>query len=82
MKKFYYIILLIFLAFCIPLFLYAIINTGVSLKYETDNGCISQVDGTDLCFLARCLQAGLLISILGFIALLIFRKKIIKYKQQ
>ena len=81
MKKIYFATALIVLGFLIPLSFYAIINTMVSLKYETDNGCISQVDGRDLCFEIRCWQAALLFSIIGIIALLIFRKKIIANKR-
>ncbi len=52
----------------------------VGLKYETNDTCISYVTGDDLCFILKCWQAGLVISILGFIGLLIFRKKILATK--
>ncbi len=58
------------------------INTGVSLKYETEFGeCISQVSGVDLCkqqdlFLGLTYSCG--ITFLILIGILIY--KIIKWK--
>jgi len=55
---------------------YAIINTIVSLKYETTNpkDCISVVSGQDLCSTLWILK-GLLMGCIAIILLLILSKK-------
>tara|TARA_B100000953_G_scaffold271846_1_gene242925 strand:+ start:92 stop:316 length:225 start_codon:yes stop_codon:yes gene_type:complete len=61
----------------IPLFYFMAINTGVSIKYETEFGeCISQVSGIDLCkqqdlFLGLTYSSGIIFLIL--IGILIYR---------
>ncbi|WP_299782775.1 hypothetical protein [uncultured Formosa sp.] len=82
MRKIFYIIGLSFSFFGIPLFYFMTINTGVSLKYETEFGeCISQVSGVDLCkqqdlFLGLTYSCGIIFLIL--IGILIY--KTIKWK--
>lgn len=50
MKKILYIIGLTISFLAIPFFYFMVINTGVSLKYETEYGeCISYNTGIDLC---------------------------------
>jgi len=63
----------------IPVFLFGIINTMVSLKYETENptDCISLVTGQDLCFTIQVLKALIVACILTIILLLIFRKQLL-----
>lgn len=57
-----------------------ILNTMVSLKYETDNpeDCISLVTGVDLCELITIMKIWNLICALIFATLLIFKKRILK----
>jgi hypothetical protein len=49
----------------------AVINTMVSLKYETDypgakNACVSGVTGIDLCYSIKCHKAAAIGCFLGF----------------
>jgi len=61
---------------------YGIINTMVSLKYETENiqDCVSNVSGENLCDTIRNLKIVLVFCVLLLIILIYFRKKIIKPK--
>ena len=72
---------LLFTSFmAIPLFLYALLNTMVSLQYEIEgsHNCVSQVSGLDLCF-RFTLYAGLVIfCFLAFVGLLVFRTRILR----
>lgn len=80
MKRRIFSILLIVSLLGIPFFAFGILNTMVSLKYETDNmnNCISLVNGHDLCLALRINQILLVACILIPISLLIFKKKILK----
>ena len=50
MKKVVFFIILCFSILGIPFFYFAKLNTGVSLKHETEPGdCISNISGIDLC---------------------------------
>jgi hypothetical protein len=64
----------------IPLNIFGIFNTMVSLKYETDNpeDCISLVTGIDLCESITKMKIWFLICVLLLTILLIFRKRILK----
>lgn len=64
----------------IPLFSFGIVNTMVSLKYETaDMGdCISSVSGADLCLTIKIFKGLIVICIVGLITLLFFKKRILK----
>ena len=79
MKRILYLTLLGLSILGIPLFAFGIINTGVSLKYETNNptDCISLVTGQDLCLTIKILQGLIVLCILIIATLLIFRKKIL-----
>ena len=79
MKRGFYVALLIFLLIVFAVSFYAIINIGVSIKYETNNNCISAVDGTNLCSLSNYAKIATLISGTGLILLLAFKRKISKY---
>lgn len=59
---------------------YAVINTMVSLKYETEgpDDCISLVTGIDLCLTIKIIYLLITICVLVTILLLIFRKRILK----
>ena len=77
-KKIYYVILtLIILG--ILLFAFGIVNTMVSLKYETNNpgDCISVLNGSDLCAAIEKMKAILIMLVFALIGLVIFKKKIV-----
>lgn len=78
-KKIYYLLLLLSIL-GIPFFLFGIVNTMVSLKYETENPneCISLVSGQDLCLTIRILQSLVIICILFTILLLVLKRRISK----
>jgi ABC-type Mn2+/Zn2+ transport system permease subunit len=66
--------------FGIPFFLFGILNTMVSLKYETNNpnDCISTISGDDLCFAIKIFKILIVICAVVFITMMIFRKNILK----
>ena len=80
MKKVIYYVVLISSVLTIPLSVFAIINTMVSIKYHTEDGdgCISLVTGENLCIIFLLWKFLLVISILLIFLLLIFKRKIIK----
>ncbi len=61
---------------------YGILNTMVSLKYETENvqDCISNVSGENLCNTIRNLKIIFIFCLLLLVCLIYFRKKILKAK--
>ena len=80
-KAFFYLVLILSI---IGLFIfpYGIINTMVSLKYETENitDCISLVNGENLCITIRNLKILFIISLTILICLLYFKKRILEKK--
>lgn len=64
----------------IPFFSFGILNTMVSLKYETENpdDCISLVSGQDLCLTITILQSLVLICIVCTLLSLVFKKQLLK----
>jgi uncharacterized membrane protein YhaH (DUF805 family) len=76
--SFYVVISLLIIS--IPILIFGIINTMVSLKYETENpgDCISTISGTDLCSAINRFEIIIAINVILIIGLLIFRKKLIK----
>ncbi|MNT66594.1 hypothetical protein D3C72_2046690 [compost metagenome] len=80
MNKIYYRILLCAAIFGLFLFPFGILNTMVSLKYETEGGgdCISRITGNDLCQSIVQMKSFLGISALLVLILLIFKRKILK----
>ena len=62
------------------LFPYGIINTMVSLKYETENAgdCISKVTGDNLCESISNFKIYFSISLVVLILLLAFKSKLVK----
>ncbi len=62
---------------------YGIINTMVSLKYETENiqDCISNVSGENLCNTIRNLKIVFVVCFLMLIFLIYFRKRILMNKK-
>jgi ABC-type Mn2+/Zn2+ transport system permease subunit len=63
----------------IPVFTFGIINTMVSLKYETKNptDCVSLVTGQDLCLTIQVLKTLIVACIASIVLLIIFRKRIL-----
>jgi hypothetical protein len=63
----------------IPLFAFGIINTMVSLKYETENptDCISSVTGQDLCLTINIFKGLILVCVILIIALILLKKRFI-----
>jgi len=67
----------------IPFFIYCILDTMVSLKYETDgNSSVSEVSGKDLSIPINIFFSLAIMAFIVFILLLIFRKKILKWNKQ
>jgi hypothetical protein len=68
------------LTISIPVLIFGLVNTLVSIKYETENpgDCISSVSGDDLCSAINRFEIIIVINILIIITLIIFRKRIIK----
>lgn len=66
----------------IPVFIYGIINTGVSLKYETQNptDCISTITGQDLCLTIHILKGLIIVCVLIIVLLIVFRKRFLESK--
>ena len=64
----------------ILVFAFGIINTMVSLKYETENptDCISLVTGQDLCLTIQVLKVLIVACILTVILLAVFKKRILQ----
>jgi len=62
----------------ILVFAFGILNTMVSLKYETDSptDCISLVTGQDLCLTIKVLKGLIIVCIAIIVLLLIFRNQI------
>src|SRR5690554_2324675 len=63
----------------IPVFTFGIINTLVSLKYETHSpmDCISLLTEQDLCLTLQVLKVLIIICIMTIILLIVFRKYIL-----
>lgn len=82
MKKMLYLASLGISILGIPLFVFSIINTEVSLKYETKhpNECISLVTGQNLCLTIKVMQGLIVLCILIITTLLVFKKNILKRK--
>ncbi len=78
-KTIYYILLSISIL-GIPIFSFGILNTMVSIKYETENpnDCISLLSGQDLCFTINVLEGLIVICVIALIPLLIIRKRFLK----
>ncbi|REC65463.1 hypothetical protein DRF59_16055 [Chryseobacterium flavum] len=64
----------------IPIFYFGIINTQVSLKYETSilGDCVSQITGRNLCKDIERGKVLIVIDIIVIVLLMLFRKKIIR----
>ena len=82
-KTFFYILIILSVT---GLFIcsYGIINTMVSLKYETENitDCISLVSGENLCITIRNLKVLFITCLIILILLLYFKKGILKLKEK
>ena len=80
-RKVYYLVIALLIN-CILFSIYGVINTMVSIKYETENpgDCISLVSGKDLCSVISGFQNTIIINAALLIMLTIFRKKLQKRK--
>jgi len=80
LRKNIYNIILVLTFIAIILFAFGILNTMVSLKYETDglNDCISKITGINLCQTINYMKGLTFFFGVSFIGLLYYRKKIIK----
>ena len=76
-RKIIFFILIWFFVLGIPIFTFGILNTMVSLKYETENptDCISFVTGQDLCLTIQVLKSLIITSVITIILLAVFRKR-------
>ncbi len=79
-KKTVFYILISILAISIPVLIFRILNTTISIKYKTENpgDCISTVSGIDIDSTINRLEIIRGINVILIIYLLIFRKELIK----
>ncbi len=72
--------ILVLVVLSVPVYIFMFVNTGVSLKYETNDvvDCISLVTGSDLCLASTIIKTLIGSSLLIMIGMLYFREKIIK----
>jgi len=78
LKSIYYLLLIIsILGIIIPP--YGIVNTMLSLKYETRDieDCISSASGENLCDVIRNFKILFVICLITFVSLIYFRKTIL-----
>lgn len=80
LRKILFYIVLIFTILIIPILVFGIINTMVSLQYETENlnDCISLVSGQNLCLIIKIMGCLIVCCILVIIGLLTFRRQLLK----
>lgn len=70
---------LIFFALLFIIVIYLLINTSVSLKYETDaEDCISKINGSDLCFQIGLFKIIAIVCGIAFVVLIWSGKKILR----
>jgi hypothetical protein len=74
-RQLFYFGVLIVIAALMFLFAYSIVNVGVSIKYETDGGCISLVSGKNLCSQRTFCEIEFLSCLALFITWILFKKK-------
>jgi hypothetical protein len=82
LKRTAYYIILMMAVTGIFLFPYGILNTIVSLKYETDKAsdCISVISGDNLCESIRNMKVYFIISVILTAILIIFKRRILMQK--
>ena len=80
MRKKIYFAILIILIIAVLIISLGIVNSMVSLKYETGSSkdCISNISGTDLCISIKIMKILNAIALLSLYALLLFKNKILK----
>ncbi len=80
LKKQHYTIILVIIILLIPILLYLIINTMISIKYETDGieTCISSVTGKNLCSRIDQLKVSIYIDMIVMIFWLALKNLIVK----
>ena len=79
-SKRYYNIILAIIILIIPVVFYMIINTMVSIKYETDgvDTCISTITGKNLCSQIDQLKVGIYIDLIVMVIWLALKNFIVK----
>ena len=84
MKRKIYSLFLGILIISIPLNVFGILNTMVSLKYETENpkDCISRISGDDLCTAIIRMKAMIVIALVLIYLLLYFKNRILKTQKK
>ncbi len=83
MKYYILIISLCVLFFGVPFFYFGVVNTGVSIRYETeDRGCISLVTGADLCRQLFLLKAAMIFCAAQLFLYLLVQHKIFPEKKE
>ncbi|NII84184.1 hypothetical protein FHT21_003285 [Pedobacter sp. SG908] len=82
LKRTAYYIILMMAIIGIFLFPYGILNTMVSLKYETDKAsdCISVISEDNLCERIRNMKVYFIISIILTVILIIFKRRLLMQK--
>lgn len=80
MKKNIFNILISILITIIVVSFLVIVNTMVSVKYETDNAgdCISLITGNDLCSIINSSKIIIFIIAITLVVLLSYKKRIVK----
>lgn len=80
MKVKHYTFLIISLIILALIFVFGIVNTMISLKYETnfDNDCVSTISGDNLCNSLRKIKYLFYIDLIAILVILLFQGKIIK----
>ncbi len=72
-NRFYLSLIILFVASCISLL--GILGTSVSIKFEANDGCISEITGHNLCLILVLWEIGFVLTGLSFIGIIIWRKK-------
>lgn len=80
MSRIFYFVLIFFFAIGFLFFAFEVVNTMLSLKYETNypDDCISAISGTDLCLMIKIFKGLTVICGVGLISLLFFKRKIVQ----
>jgi hypothetical protein len=74
-----YVTVLVLMILAIPVLAFGILNTMVSIKYETESGnqCLSIITGDDLCKAIESMQNSIGFCVLAIVLLIVFRKRIL-----
>lgn len=80
MNKSVFNFLIGFLSISILIEIFGLVNTMVSLKYETENlnDCVSIISGINLCSSVKMFEIIIVINIILIIGMIFFKKTLIK----